>query len=140
MVAGDSQWQTEGSLIEPGPPKLRRYREFVAGFAGTMPDITKGAEWLSKRPQKRPRLSDFSALLVFRDGRLFEVHEDLVLHEIDADYAAIGAGRAPALSAMDTMEILGVPIDPRIAIQVAIRRNTSTGGQIHSLRWKRAYP
>jgi len=134
MMASDTQLNSP-DMSERGGSKLRRYKNFIAGFSGEVSDISRMAEWLRKR-DGRVRLSDASALLLYRDGKITSINEDLIEHEIHEDYYAIGSGRVAAIAAMDVMEMTGDVIDPRLAVRVAARRDPSTGEPIHFLRWR----
>lgn len=136
MMASDSIWNSHEGQIETGPKKLKRYKQFIAGFCGSMTDIASVSMWLKHMDMdNRPKVKEFGCLLLYRDGRLFEMDEALLPMQIDMQYAAIGEGSISALSAMDTMKFLGVPTDPRTAVRVASQRNAFTGGKVRYMRW-----
>ena len=134
MLAGDSS-VTQGGTRVPAAPKLFRERSFLVGMAGDVDKFHDYLLWLRHREHRQP--AGVSALILYRDGRigwLNGAHE----HFIEDEAFAIGSGQCFALGAFDTMLELGLPLDPRIAVRAACKRDTTSAEPVVSMRWKSA--
>ena len=133
MIAGDSS-VTLGNTRVPSSPKLFRERTYLVGLAGNVSNFEPYLKWLRNRESKQP--SGVNALILYRDGRIGWLLDGPSEQIIEDDHFAIGSGAHFALGAMDLMHDLGLPIDPRLAVKAACRRDTSSQEPIVSLRWK----
>jgi ATP-dependent protease HslVU (ClpYQ) peptidase subunit len=135
MMAADGN-MTVDDRMHRSDPKIWRTREFIVGYAGTDDDIRRLAAWLKTRTGKMPK-GDRTALILYRDGLIGwidsgENYEFLV----PEDHFAIGTGATHAIAAMDALEMMGLPVDPRLGVSVACRRDPNSGDPVQSMRWK----
>lgn len=136
MMASDSS-VTINSMRVPKSPKMWRHADYIVGCAGSLAYAEFFVEWLRTREGQRPK-GDYCALMLYRDGRISWWHPNHKEKFIDDDFFAIGSGDDVAIGAMECMHHMGLPIDPRIAVQCAARRDTNTSEPIRVLRWKDA--
>lgn len=133
MIASDSA-VTLGSTRVPVSPKLFRDKLWLVGMAGNVSNFEPFLKWLRTREARVP--SGVSALLLYRDGRIGWFMDGPGEQLIPDDYFAVGSGFQHALGAMDAMHDMGLPIDPRIAVRAACKRDTGSAEPVVSLRWK----
>lgn len=138
-MAADGNMTIDGAKHR-SDSKIFRFKNYIVGLAGDDDHIQRMLEWLRKprEPFDRPprSLIEVETLILYRTGRItwFGAKET----EIHEDYFAIGSGDKYATAAMDTLEIMGLTLDPRTAVQVACRRDQGSGPPIHYLRWRHA--
>jgi len=133
MIASDSA-VTLGSTRVPTSPKLFRDKYWLVGMAGNVSNCEPFLKWLRNRETRMP--GGVTALLLYRDGRIGWFLEGPGEQMVVDDYFAIGSGFQHALGALDAMDDLGLPTDPRIAVRAACRRDTGSAEPVLSLRWK----
>lgn len=133
MIASDSA-VTLGSTRVPTAPKLFRERKYLVGLAGNVSNFEPFVWWLRNREARIP--PGVSALLLYRDGRISWFMNGPGEQFIHDDYFAIGSGQEVALGSLETMAELGLPVDPRIAVRAACKRDTGSAEPVLSLRWK----
>lgn len=133
MIAADSAVTLGGTRV-PTSPKIFRERQCLVGLAGNVSNFEPYLKWLRHREGKPP--SGINALILYRDGRIGWLLDSPSEQLIEDDYFAIGSGQPFALGALDTMQALGLPLDPRIAVRAACIRDTTSLEPVLSLRWK----
>jgi ATP-dependent protease HslVU (ClpYQ) peptidase subunit len=134
MMASDSS-VTIGSARVPSTPKMWRLRDVIVGTAGNLSHCEAFVEWLGSGDGARPK-GDYCALCLYRDGRISWWHPGHREKFIDDDYFAIGSGEAYALGAFEALKHMGLPLDPRIAVECAVAREINSAHPIRYLRWK----
>jgi hypothetical protein len=134
MMAADGNMAVDGRKHR-SDAKLYRAREYIVGLAGTDTHIARFMLWLPRREGAQPR-GDYTAVLLYRDGRITWFADPEM--EIAEDHFAIGSGDSYAIAAMDTLDMLGLPVDPRIAVRAACLRDPGSAEPVHYLRWKPA--
>lgn len=127
---------TIGHARAPQSPKMWRLRDCIVGVSGDLEAGERFMEWLPKRLGKRPN-GNYSALVLYRDGRIAWWHNRHRETFIEEDYYSIGSGSDFALGAFEAMIDMGLPIDPRVAVRSAIKRDRNSEEPVHVLRWKR---
>jgi ATP-dependent protease HslVU (ClpYQ) peptidase subunit len=135
MMAADGNMTIDG-VRQRSDSKIFRFRDFIVGAAGDDTDIVRFLDWLKRRqPRERvPKTIDVDAVLLYRDGRItWFGHRET---EIGEDHYAVGTGEKFALAAMDTLFLMGLPVDPRIAVRAACLRDPGSAEPVQSLRWK----
>ena len=104
---------------------------YIAGAAGRMGHNVAFNRWIEAgMPEEaKPELGDdFDAIIVSPDGVVSYVSDKLVICPIDAPFAAIGSGEKYAMAAME----MGASAER--AIEVAMKFDTSSGGEIKTLK------
>lgn len=138
MMAAESNevWFRGGKprMRSRSPSKLYRSRDYIVGMCGDSGLIARYMGHLRGRAAKPPK-GEYEALFLYRDGRIVHVAGDGAARPIVEDYYAIGSGEEFAFAAMDALEIMGLPLDPRIAVRVACRRDPASAEPINSMRW-----
>jgi len=136
MMAADGNMTIDGRKTR-SDPKIIRMRDCIVGLAGDESHIQPLFAWLQKREGKMPIHKDRTAVLLYRTGRMTSIDMGCGKEvDIPEDHFAIGSGANFAVAAMDAMEMMGLPIDPRIAVNVACRRDPGSDEPIQVLRWK----
>ena len=120
--------------------KLWRTRKYIVGAAGLDDDISAFKRYLeTPNPGPWRRVSrkkeEFSAILLSRTS-LFAVDNDGAIARCKYPFHAIGSGAICALSAMNTMARMGVDIDVRMAVEIAIDHDNESGGPVDVEVWK----
>lgn len=135
MMAADSNMSVAGRMHR-SDPKMLRLRECIAGFAGEDGSIRRLAAWLSRRKGKMPG-GEREALILYKGGRIAWIGtRETYEFEVQDDHFAIGCGATHAIAAMDALDLMGLPVDPRIGVQVACRRDPETDEPVVSMRWR----
>lgn len=134
MAAESNELVGEPERRSRSTPKLYRARDYIVGCCGDSDQIDRFEQWLKRRDGKRPR-GNYEALLLYRDGRITHFYGSARETEISEDYYAIGTGESFAVAALDALELMGLPLDPRIAVQVACRRDPGSAEPINAMRW-----
>lgn len=123
MMAADSRVVIdETSYLSP---KLVKLPDAIIGAAGDAEACHMFFEWWPKRDEDKfslPKGLDVEALVLTKDG-LYRYGEFGRADKIRDGIMAIGTGSAIAMASMDTMLKLGLAPDPRIAVEVACKRN-----------------
>jgi ATP-dependent protease HslVU (ClpYQ) peptidase subunit len=136
MMAADGNMTIDGRKTR-SDPKIIRLRDCIVGIAGDESHIQPLFAWLHRREGNMPRHKDRTAVLLYRDGRMTTIDAGCAKEvDIPEDHFAIGSGSNFAVAAMDAMEMMGLPVDPRIAVNVACRRDPGSDEPIQVLRWK----
>lgn len=137
-MAADTRADVDG--VGTHVAKIYTLGNVIIGCAGDNVGIVKFLEWWPHRETRRLRISkriDWSALVLSEEGIL--VYENAALPDVlREDWAAIGTGAAIALAAMDTMKLLRRKPDPRIAVHVACKRDSMTGGEVEYVKLRRS--
>lgn len=137
-MASDSS-VTIGNHRVPVSPKMWRLGTAIIGTAGNLSHAEEFAEWFDKREGRQPK-GDYSALCLYRDGRISWFHPGHKEKFIEEDFFSIGSGEGFALGAFEAMRHMGLPLDPRIAVHCACMRDTFSAEPIKHLRWKSCLP
>lgn len=131
MVAADGNMLIDARRHR-SDAKIVRTRTLIVGCAGDDDAIRRFYAWLPARSGRVPR-GNYEAVLLARDGAITYYGEGTEIHE---DHFAIGTGASFAIASMDTLEMLGLPVDPRIAVRAACLRDPGSAEPVHYLRWK----
>jgi hypothetical protein len=136
MMAADGV-ASVNDRVERSSSKLWRHRDCIVGCSGTKKHWDLFHQWIATgRQGARPR-GDYEALLLYRDGRITMFETGAKFEEtIVETYYSIGSGSDFAFASFDTLEAMGLPPDPRIAVDVACRRDAKSGAPVQSMRWK----
>lgn len=123
MMAADSRVVIdETSYLSP---KLLLVQDAILGAAGDTEACHLFFDWWTKRETDElviPKGMDLEALVLTRKG-LYRYGKYTKPDEIKDGIMAIGGGSAIAMASMDTMVRLGMTPDPRIAVEMACKRN-----------------
>jgi ATP-dependent protease HslVU (ClpYQ) peptidase subunit len=133
MIASDSA-VTLGSTRVPTSPKLFRDRHWLVGMAGNVSNFAPFLLWLRNRETRMP--AGVTALLLYRTGQIGWFMDGPGEQIVPDDFFAIGSGFQHALGALDAMADMGLPLDPRVAVRAACKRDTGSAEPVLSLRWK----
>ncbi len=124
MIAADSR-VTIGDTSYLSP-KLVIFPDAIVGAAGDTEACHLFFEWWPNRQTaklKIPKdLEDMDALVLTREG-LYIYHKYGKPDLIKDGIGAVGTGSAIAMASLDTMIKLGMTPDPRIAVEMACKRN-----------------
>lgn len=134
MMAADGAVRM-GSTRVPRSPKMWRLKDCIVGIAGDLRAGEVFAEWLVRRGGPRPPGGGYDALCLYRDGRISwwtGKHKETFITE---DFYAIGSGGDFAMGAFEALADMGLPMDPRVAVRSAIKRDAFSEGPVHMLRW-----
>lgn len=129
MMAADSRVVIdETSYLSP---KLFRLPDAIIGCAGDTEACHMFFEWFQDRTEKLviPKGMELDALVLTKEG-LYRYGEKGRPDFIRDGIMAVGSGSAIAMASMDTMIRLGLVPDPRIAVEMACKRNPNTGGPV----------
>lgn len=106
--------------------KVRRIGGELVGIAGNLKDAQAWLRWYERGSKgARPKAENFSALVMRKDGKLYEVSADGLDMEIERGYHGIGSGGGYAVAA----HMAGA--DPRRAVEIACQVDAASGGDIH---------
>lgn len=126
-MAADSL-ETAGNAIV-GTRKIKIWKlddGRIVGGAGLSTDIQKMLVWLRNPDQKPPRIKEARILVLNTDGTA-ELYEDTTIPNPQEIPTAIGTGYKAALTAMD------MGGDAKKAVEMAIKRDTDSGGKVRVL-------
>ena len=138
MMAADSRVTVVGPKGFAIPStKLLRIRDFIVGCAGDYEDIESFLRWLPDQRKKRKKEKELSALVLYRN-KLFWFTENSEPMFVKSGYMAVGSGGTFALAAMTHMKKTGLPIDPRVAVDVACEHDNNSAPPIDFLTWKQS--
>ncbi len=143
MMAADSRvtmyLQSGEQLHAYSEGKLIRNRGWIIGCAGNQEDIDAFLLWLPDMRKRRKKVQeDFTALLLSRK-RLLVVDDNSVPREVPTGYMAVGSGGGYAMASLNTMLRTGIPLDPRIAVEVACEHDTQSGPPVEFMCWGDKY-
>ena len=137
MMAADTRADIDG--VGSHVAKIYVHGDAIIGGAGDNEGIMRFLEWWPHRenkPLRIPKRLDWSAIVLSEEGLL--VYENVSFPDVvREEWAAIGTGAPIALAALDTMHLLKRKPDPRIAVRVACKRDSLTGGDVEHVRLKR---
>jgi hypothetical protein len=125
---------SQGSARLPDCPKMWRNKDCIVGIAGCVLSGEKFAEWMCTKKGTRPK-GAYDAIVLYRDGRISWFMEGHKEQFIKADYFAIGSGASYAKGALETMEAMGLVLDPRIAVRASCKHDIMSKEPIRTLRW-----
>lgn len=127
MMAADSRVIVdESSYLSP---KLVVFSDAIVGAAGDTEACHLFFEWWQNRETAElviPKGLDVEALVLTKEG-LYRYGKHFQPDVIMDGVMAIGSGQAIALASMDTMIHLNIEPDPRIAVEIACKRNPGSG-------------
>jgi hypothetical protein len=118
--------------------KIETIKGSLVATCGGAADGEQFYAWLRRgRRGRKPKLrypKEFSALVLTSDGKLLMWDQACDAPMLFSEpYAAIGGAAAAALGALDAMNECGHDIDPRLAVEIAIRRSPLAKGPIQFL-------
>jgi len=134
MMAADTRVDEDG--VGTHAAKLFVCEGAIIGGAGDNEAIMRFLEWWPARdtvPLRIPKRFAWNVLVLSNEGILL-YNGTNVPDVCREDWAAIGTGSVLALAAMDTMRLLGRKPDPRVAVKVACKRDSLTGGDVEFVR------
>jgi ATP-dependent protease HslVU (ClpYQ) peptidase subunit len=106
--------------------KVHRVNGELIGIAG---DVKEGRDWLSWYTKggkgARPKAESFGALILRKDGKLYEVSPNGLDMVVERGFHGIGSGGGYAIAAA----MAGA--DPRRAVEIACDIDANSGGEIH---------
>lgn len=128
VLAADTQMTCDGDIKAYGR-KLVYVKEKNAwvGYAGLLSDCQKFVRWFSgEAPHETfDEEDDFSALIMYADGRVECMGSSLKAHRLEEDeFFAIGSGSSAAMAAMH------MGADAKRAVEIAMLVDIGTGGEV----------
>lgn len=130
-LAADSRIVVGDTIITDGHRKVHRLRDGrLVAWAGSVEDAERLVTALRKG-HPMPRLDCISALLVSPDGTVELYEGNVWIKQGKQPHYAVGSGSPYALAAMDA------GVGAKRAVQIAIKRDTSSGGRVQTLKLKR---
>lgn len=114
--------------------KVQRIGGELVGIAGNVKEAQAWLKWYERGSRgARPKAESFSALVLRKDGKLYEVTSDGLDMEVERGYHGIGSGGGYAVAAY----MAGA--DARRAVEIACLVDTNSGGDIvvHHLKESR---
>lgn len=98
----------------------------LIGIAGTLKEAQAWLRWYERGSKgARPKAECFTALVLRKDGKLYEVSADGLDMEIERGYHGIGSGGGYALAAF----MAGA--EAKVAVEIACAIDAQSGGDIH---------
>lgn len=129
-LASDSRVTKGGTIIADTHRKVHRLRDgSLLAWAGSVQDSEVMLKHLRKSLEV-PLLNDIEALMVRPDGSVELFEGSMWVKQKKAPHYALGSGDVYALAAMDA------GASAKRAVQIAINRDTSSGGRVQTARLK----
>lgn len=128
-ISGDSQ-STNGHSAS-STKKLFKFTDFAVGFAGDESAGQKFVEWIEHRRGDPPDISEFEALVFYKDGRMEYWDDNMHPITIKARYYAIGSGAYWAEGCM----FHGLSTEQ--ALRASKEHDVYTGGKIITYKFTR---
>lgn len=119
-MAADSR-RTRGGFAYTSSPKVRKINGDLVGAAGDVSDIEKFSDWYKTKENKLPKLRDMNALVLTKEGVLYEVYENGVFIEVIEPFYAIGSGFELAMAAMEA------GASTKKAVEIACKYDKNSG-------------
>ena len=126
VMAADSQ--ATASNRSSKVVKIFRVNGDIIGCSGTVEDWLIFVEWYKNKTSPPELDSDFGALVLTRDGTIYEYGNKLMKMEIFEDFYAIGSGSDIAIGAMS------VGADPKQAVKIAAKFDVYTGEPVKTFK------
>ena len=106
--------------------KIHRVHGELVGIAGTLKEAQAWLRWYEKGGKgARPKAECFTALILRKDGKLYEISSDGLDMEVERGFHGVGSGGGYAVAAF----LAGA--DPRRAVEIACEIDAASGGEIH---------
>lgn len=127
-MAGDGRACRNDLIVNEAAVKVHRLADgSLFGGAGDKHELQELRAWLDAGAQgSPPKAKDFAAFVLKRNGELW-YHTDRSVPVLTEAPNAVGCGEELAIGAMEA------GASAQQAIEIASRRNTSTGGKITAL-------
>lgn len=126
VMAADSQ-VTSGNR-KSHTLKIYKVDGDIIGFCGGLEDGLLFVDWYKHKGDKPSMEEDFGALVLCKDGTMFEYGSKLVKSEIKEPFASIGSGSDIAIGAME------MGADPKQAVKIAAKWDAYTKAPVKLLR------
>lgn len=130
MLASDSVITTNSTVVGYTRKVTKSGSGWLAAAAGHACDMVSYLRWVEEGREEDAavKLENLDGLLVSPKGEVFLVEANLVPIPIDAPFFAGGSGSEIAIGAME----MGASAEE--AVRIAIKHNTSCGGEIQIVK------